>query len=1218
MATQQSIDHLVGLAVAMLGVAPGTDWLNARAKQLDGGATLADIANEIQSSSAFEDKYPAFLTNERFAKDFLEALLGDHVDDAVMTAAVDFVAGQLAGASRGELALALVDALTIIGGEGGSEADMAFRELHSGNFGKAAAAFHNKVMVAKHYTEEARMEDPSASVLEGVTDAAESVTAAINLIDNPPQPPAEPETGKRFVLTPTIDDIEGTDFDDTIVAAPVQGSNNNFSETLNAFDSIDGGGGTDTIRISGDGDLSIELAQVSNVEVASIRTPGSIDADMSDWTGLESVDIGRFGSASDVTVIVDGAAVSINERLTIGGDATIVGADGAVDIKAGSGSDVVVGSGDHTESVMVKGGASVTVGKNANGGGQSQTVTAVVVDGVQHNTGTTTMVDSDEFNPRVDDDGFVVAANGTTRVALSADGNDFTRLTLASDGVTLENGGATVGGFANGAPITITFTHTATGGNTSVITAGLKFDAENGGIVLGEVTASTDTEVLALADAKTTYEGMAIPDGEIVVPTPSIGKESKGEVPRTEGGGPTLTVNSDAIEMVHLHNTTATVLVQNNSKTADNKNMPEDLAITVNKYGIKEAGKDAVYGKLCVAGAGSAENIALTVAGDSWVDLNSNVVKMLDITTNAKTKLDLTVSKFDRDGNPDGASNTLETVKASGAGNVTMGALAGMAKLKTIDASESSGDNHFKSTATLAALETVMGGSGKDKVELVSAASGTGSKLMAIHTRDGDDTVDITGAHRTAGLMVDLGAGNDTFEGNSGGNKNSRINGGEGVDTLKLSATPATYKDDGKDVSIYSNFEVLDVGGGAGEYDVALLGVDTVVARGGTAGTDLASGVTLENMADGMGITVHGTKGMATNAYITHELPEALRRASGDLDVSLLAIGADDDTKSATGTTGEVTLTLAVDSEIEALNVDSSATVGGSKTTPASNRPGAANYHNMLELDGPNAAGVEDIVVTGGSMLTITGTGAALDLIDASRNTGGVTFDGSAATQNLELVGGDGVDTFTGGAGVDEIEGGDGDDVLAAGTGGGELTGGAGGDSLTGGSGVADDFIIKAVSDSQLSFNARTGAAEGVDTIMDFETGADDIVLPKSLFNSLRGTVKDVDGTGTVDVNTHTAAVGGLASSTLKAYLESSTIKNGFFETDARTLGTAGALTKHPVTVIRENDDDIAGVDNTWIFIDIDGDGDLDLSVDHVIKLDGDIAFDISTDLASA
>ncbi len=375
MATQQSIDHLVGLAVAMLGVAPGTDWLNARAKQLDGGATLADIANEIQSSSAFEDKYPAFLTNERFAKDFLEALLGDHVDDAVMTAAVDFVAGQLAGASRGELALALVDALTIIGGEGGSEADMAFRALHSGNFGKAAEAFHNKVMVAKHYTEEARKAEPSSSVLETVTDASESVTAAINLIDNPPVAPPSMD-GETFVLTGLRDNLKGTAQDDTFIAEPSLNpiSGEAVASPLQAYDIIDGGDGVDTLEVYSSRELQIRTDQVSNVEQVLLNSQNSIEADMSEWEGLESVNADRFNGNVDITV--DGAMVVFGEAIgsyrdsnnaLMGYSATIDGAGGELKIGAARLATVDIVTRGHTTSVDATGG-SVTIDSNGRGG----------------------------------------------------------------------------------------------------------------------------------------------------------------------------------------------------------------------------------------------------------------------------------------------------------------------------------------------------------------------------------------------------------------------------------------------------------------------------------------------------------------------------------------------------------------------------------------------------------------------------------------------------------------------------------------------------------------------------------------------------------------------------------------------------------------------------------------------------------------------------------
>ncbi|MDE0479264.1 MAG: hypothetical protein OXI13_06525, partial [Gammaproteobacteria bacterium] len=1014
----------------------------------------------------------------------------------------------------------------------------------------------------------------------GVGSDPDSAAMAIDAIDNPPAPPAEPDMGQRFVLTPTIDsgpDFTGGDADDTFVAQPIAQVSNVFQQVLNPFDSLDGGGGTDTIHIFGvepDATLSLGAEDVKNIENVSINTVGGIDADLTNWDGVSMVDLRRFGDESAVTVEVDGATFSSTYRNPFGGDVTIVGAGGSVDIEASDTSAVHIGSAGHTESVMVEGGKSVLVDDGA--GKQSNTVTSVSVDGVARNAGTTTGgTEADtsrvrEVNITFNDEGSS-QTGGVSYVVPNADGTDFVAV-AARDAV-------------------FNPYYIAADQESSLPGSDPDDDSDDNSLEANEIRVTTDI------------------------------KMAEGYVPGTpgepSGGGPTLEVKSDAIEMVHLHNTLATVLVENNSKTADDKPMPEDLAVTVKEYGDKD-----VDGKLCIAGTGSAENITLTVAGDSWVDLNSNAVKTLDVAANAK--LSLGVRKFNAAGEPTGASGTLESVTISGAGAVTMASLDGMAKLASIDASASSGDNHFKATTPLGALATVMGGSGNDKIELATAEGG---KLASIHTHGGDDTVKVTGAHRGAGLTVDLGAGDDTYEGDNGGNKDSRVDGGDGMDTLKLSATPATHGTGANKASIYSNFEILDVGGGTGTYDVAMLGVGTVVARGGTGGA-----VTLSNMADGMGITVHGAKGMNVKADITHAMPDETRvRYSGEIDVNLLAVGGDTDAKSMDGsdTRGEVELTLAIDSEIEALNVDSSAAVGGSKTNPPTNRPGTADYRNVLILDPAGSMTIEDIYVSGDAMLeirvsddSVADTLDELELIDAGDNTGGVVFDGanpdgdgdntaSLGFGNLELVGGSGRDTFTGGAGNDEIEGNGGADMLNGGGGNDELYGGAGADTLTGGGGN-DMFIFKAVSDSQLSFNARTGAAEGMDTIGDgtanFVVSDDSIVLPKSLRDGFQGVIKQA-GTGNVAAAEWIIDGGNTADpdpspDSLKAFVDAN--KNGFFETRTPTEdGFGGSINKHSVAVVHEADD--GTVSNTWVFIDVDGDGDLDIATDLVIKLVGDI-----------
>ncbi len=1149
--TRQDIIELV---VTALDAAPGTSMLNKLIEIYEEEGTLAAVAEAIVTSDHFTTMYPGFLTPGEFAEQWLGRLIPE-APMAVMTEVQELVVRLINSGTTAPQAV-IAAATYLSAGVGPDEFESTF------------ANFANKVEVATLHTVTGRMDGDFAAlqaVLAEVTSDEASVQPAR---DGFPEPmgPDPMTTSQTFTLTTGIDsgpEFTGGDADDTFIAAPVQGADLNSVDTLNADDELDGGGGTDTIRIRGAGDLTIEDALVSNIEIAQIRASGSIDADLSGWDGLQSVEIARIGSADDLEVTVDGAMVKVGD--TLGGDVTIVGAGGMVDIKAGKDSDVVIGSGDHTESAMIKGGTIVTVAKNG-AGAQSMTVTKVVVDGVVRDSGKIT-------GAREADDSGVVEAN----IRFNAAG------TSQEGGVmyVVENEGDAL-------PQPVTATQNAL--NDYYI-------------------AEDQTEAASATDNGNTTDdgGTPVTNAILVTTDKTMARGYIKEVEGTNTSLPTVMVHSDAIETVQLHNTKTMAVIKDESKTEDGKKgAPEPLTVAVDAFGDKSQ-----KGEIHLTGVGASDDVTFNVVKDSNFKLAANAVKT--ITVEGDGKLTLDVNRLPTETAPMKASDTLETLVLSGAGDFMMDA-EGMSKLKSIDASMSSGDNTIESEAALKALETVMGGAGKDKIELVTSVTG---KLESIQTHGGDDTVKVTGDHRTAGLMVDLGAGDDTFEGDSGGNKNSRIDGGEGRDTLKLSAVPADngMKDDAK-ASIFSNFEVLDVGGsGAGTFDIALLGVDTVVARGGTDGE-----VTLSKIADGMGITVHGEKGEATDADIVHVMPEDLRRYSGELDINLLAIGGDKDTKSDTG--GEVTLTLAADKNIEILNVDSSATVGGSKReNPTSkNLPGASDYENVLILDSGKSAGIEDIYISGDAKLEIrfstpyTNDGLdRLDKIDASDNSGGITFSGAPVGGNdpfddLRLEGGSGKDMLTGGAGGDKIEGNAGDDTLDGGEGNDEITGGAGADTLTGGAGN-NTFIIEAVSDSQLSFNSE-GEAEGFDTIMDFDQdgSTDSIQLPRSLHGSLQGSIKNVD-LSNVDV-----ADWSVNGDLTEEFVEDN--DDGFFETRATGTGFGGTVTKHSVAVIEQrgvdsnDDDDIDETDDvtyTWIFIDIDGDGDLDLSTDHAIRLVGDI-----------
>ena len=1131
--TEQTRTQLIGLSVAMLGQAPGAKQLQEWIDALNDGMSLGDLAEHIADSEAFKSQY-GLSTNEEFAADFLAAVMDGNASEAALGAAEPVVVGALNdGSSQAGIALLLVNVLMDLAGD---EDSVLFAD-----YGKAAKAFHNKVMVAEYHTLNAKMDEPSSSVLEGVTDDPTTVETAINNINNPPQPPAEPETGKRFVLTPTIDDFEGGDLGDTFVAQPVQGADGLFNATLNSFDSIDGGGGTDTIHIFGVNPrdtLRLGAEDIRNVENVVINTVGHIDADLREWSGLEMVTLDRFGRDDETTVdvTVDGAKVAADREFQ--GDVTILGASGAVDIEAGGSSDVVVGSGEfdkdieYTDTVMVKGGASVTVAKNA-AGAQSATVTRVVVDGVARNPDPST-----EGTP---DDTSEVREAQVPQPA----GVQYVKLAPTS----------------------------GTGAETHDPDAEADVDETDG--VVDVAARDLVIEKYFLMDQAT--KGVNLEDDEILV-TSDIEKAAGFKMGTPPGDAmPTVNVHSDAIEAIQLHNTKAIVRVLDKSQTADKKPMRGELAVAVEDFD----------GKLCLDGNGAAESIAFTVVKDSDFTLATDFVKTITVEGDGKLKLNADNFKGDK------ASPVLDTLVLSGSGKFTMDA-DGMTKLKTVNAAEA-GDVML--TKAGASLETYTGG-------------------------DGADHLHVAAHNAKNGLQANLGDGNDTFV-SGAGNSKSRVDGGEGGrDTLNLtSASGGTHGTGAATKSIYTNFEVLDVGGTAatGTYDVEMLDVGEVTVSRDTTGV-----VTLKNMGSGQGFSVGTTGNAATSANIVHHLREREQGTSRNDRTELVVElkGGKDPAGDGKGKLAEsVALTLTTDAEIRDLVVDS--TTSGNKTASAATTTTVANTLTL----GENSR-VEEIIVEGNAKLTIvaaadgddedTSNGfVRLDYVDATANTGGVTINASSAGEAVEMLGGSAKDVFTGGAEADELDGGGGNDELDGGGGIDTLMGGAGADTLTGGAGD-DRFVFIGDSRSHVTFKA--GNPQGHDSIMGFGTDDDTIYLGRALHGSIVGIVRDADGTAAPDaafeINGYddNDADGSNPIDTLGAFLTAN--GDGLFE---RRDGTDNQIIRDTIVVVDEAGRAAVAADpdadppvtavtainaNRWVLIDVNGDGDWD-SGDMAIRLVG-------------
>jgi S-layer protein len=255
------------------------------------------------------------------------------------------------------------------------------------------------------------------------------------------------------------------------------------------------------------------------------------------------------------------------------------------------------------------------------------------------------------------------------------------------------------------------------------------------------------------------------------------------------------------------------------------------------------------------------------------------------------------------------------------------------------------------------------------------------------------DTVTVISAD--VATAIDLGAGDDTLTlGAVKDNKVSKaVAGGEGTDTLAMTAVTAAALDDAA-VTLITGFERLTINdaGTKQELDLANLGFTNYVT---TTGGEL----TLKNLANS------GTVVVTTDATaLTVAIKDA---ATGKADVLNAVLSSKGDLA------GANTLTAA---NVETVNITSTDT---DKTA----------HTNKLALTADKAT---TVTVSGNAGLTLDVSKSTLvTLIDGSASTGGLTVEttkGSAAATTVK--GGSGADNLKANVNLDVLEGGAGKDTL--------------------------------------------------------------------------------------------------------------------------------------------------------------------------------------------
>lgn len=293
-----------------------------------------------------------------------------------------------------------------------------------------------------------------------------------------------------------------------------------------------------------------------------------------------------------------------------------------------------------------------------------------------------------------------------------------------------------------------------------------------------------------------------------------------------------------------------------------------------------------------------------------------------------------------------------------------------------------------------------------DKLKAVNATANTGGVTVDLSDADnaaftggaGDDTLTVNGSK----VAHTLGAGDDTVVVKDTAfvdlAKGFSVDGGEGTDTLQMSATLAGGF---KTADVATNFEILQLVGGNGTVDLDNFGDIDHVAVGALGGT-----LTLNNMGNG-----------GLLEYV----------AAPGQNVTVSVKGAD------TGKTDVLNVTIADDEAVTAgkLTVADVETINITADNTDLGEDGPVE-HTMTLTAGAATA----VNISGDAELRLTLTDSnKITKIDASSNTGGLTVNlaniNNAPNAFVTLTGSSADDSITMGIG-NVITGGEGKDAFTA------------------------------------------------------------------------------------------------------------------------------------------------------------------------------------------
>jgi len=911
------------------------------------------------------------------------------------------------------------------------------------------------------------LEGIKVSVFDASNDVIGSATA---LISN-----TASAASSTVNLTTGVDTLSAGEGDNTIGANIIAA--NGTGSTLQPGDVIEGGSGTDILKLSLSGTLAaahsisgVEMSGVEEIQINGFQTADGNDytLDMSLITGVTSLGLTSSAASNDITISNVPNIMTVNAKQ---------------------------GGGDLTVSYL----ATVVAGAQTQTLNVSNYTGTVSLAGVEDVT-----VDSSGVKSTIAD----LTATAMTSLTVTGDAK-LTIGTAIEDGTTTLDASAHTGGgsyiLSPTATTGITFTG-GTGDETMVVGASLsQLTSIDGGD-------GADNISLSDADTLTVLTGPMVSNVEILTATATD---------TTEYNASYLPGVTTLFMGAATDNTTTTQ-VTFSYMDAENSNLVV--------YGTED-----VTATLAVDGADDTGNITVGAATQTATFTN------LDIIANDFETINLTGANLTADGSvlTIFGGTDLSTLNVSG-GVITISAWNSGASLSTIDASASAKFEMPSNPATVFA-NTITGGVGADtlyggsKGDTIDGGAGADIILGGA----GNDTITggagndvLTGQAGTDTIIG--GAGNDTIHVDVLANFEDlataeSVDGGDGTDTLNFGAAVA-HTTSAADLYGIKNIEKIT-------YDTSSTATitvdDTVYANAGVTNLDIRDTQVTQ------GITVTASNLSAANSItVTDNGANTVSTVSGGAGDDTYKITINHATALVandifTGGKGYDELIISGGS-VAAMTAADFAGITGIEQITFKNVAGVTLDYTLNDATfvttalGATTGIVDATGMTGSGNLTFTGTAENDSPLVITGGRGNDTLFGSdTATAGDIISGGSGNDIIDGGVGIDTLNGGEGNDIFNVSTGS-DFIGLTSAETVNGGSGL--DIL-----DFEDDAGANTITAADLNNINSIEriylsgNDATSITLSDTVFTNNGSTTLRIQREDDTVVD-FTVAAGGLSS----------------------------------------------------------------------------------------